>query len=757
MDHQDHLRAALADRYEIERDIGSGGMATVYLAEDLKHRRKVAVKVLRQEFAVSLGAERFVREIEIAANLTHPHILPLFDSGDASGLLFYVMPYIEGESLRERLYREKKLPLSDAVRITDQVASALTYAHERGVVHRDIKPENILLTGDQAIVADFGIARAVEAAGGHRITGTGIAVGTPAYMSPEQAAGEKEVSGSTDVYALGCVLYEMVSGRAPFRASNARALVVKHIVDAPPSLATVDPDIPLFVDRALSKALAKEPARRFGTPRDFAATLTSQTVVPPEGKSIVVLPFENMNPDSAHAYFADGLTEELIADLSRVRALHVISRTSAMLLKGSRKDVPTIASELNVRYVLEGSVRWAGDNLRITAQLIEAATHMHVWGDKYSGTLEDVFDLQEQMSRRIVTALKVNLAPDEDRHLAGRDVPDVEAHALCLRARQELQKFSEESLDLAEQLLQRAMDRTGPNGHLLAVAAEVEMARYDMGYSPVAETLHRADAMATEALALDPDSAEAHVVKSLVASKHSDVRACVRHALKAVDLDPGNAMAAWGAAYTLALVGRSDEAREHGERAYALDPLWWPAPFGACLADLCDGRFDSAVARMVRAHNVSGVNPAADLWLGVFLTYAGREEEAAEPLDRVAGAGAGSFSAAAAFLRSLATRDREAMHAALDDPEVRVALEGDTEFSWMIAAGLTAVGDREEALRWLSIAIDRGFLCHRFFAEIDPHLAGLRGDPGFEELMERAREMQLNVERGSRDLTDKDV
>jgi serine/threonine-protein kinase len=742
----DRLKIALADRYSIERELGSGGMATVYLAEDLKHRRKVAIKVLRPELAASLGVERFVREIEIAANLTHPHILALFDSGEADGFLYYVMPFIEGESLRDRLVREQKLSVPDAVRITDQVASALSHAHERGLVHRDIKPENILLAGDQAVVADFGIARAVEAAGGERLTGTGIAVGTPAYMSPEQAVGDKNIDGRSDVYALGCVVYEMVSGRTPFEGATPQALLAKHAVDTAPNLGTIDPDIPLFVERAVSRALAKEPVRRFKTPTDFAATLTSQTVVPPEGKSIVVLPFENLSPDPDQEYFSDGLTEELIADLSKVRALHVISRTSAMLLKGSQKDMPTIARELNVRYVLEGSVRWAGSNLRITAQLIEAATDAHLWAEKYAGTLEDVFDLQEKLSRSIVEALKVTLTPDEDRHMASRDIPDVEAYALYLRARQEILKMTEASFDLAEQLVERALARTGPSASLLATAAVIAYSFQVMGYRPAAETLDRGDALATRALELDPNYAEAHVAKGLIAQPRFDTPASVRHALRAVELDPANAMAAWAAGIFLAEVGRTDEARGHGDRARALDPLWWPAPFGSCLADLCDGNFDSALAKVVGMHTVSADNPVADLWLGVCLLYAGRSDEAAAPLDRAAAAGVGIFSATATCLEAMVSGDREAVRAVLADPETREALEMATELTWIVAAASATVGDLDEALYWLSRAIDMGFINHRFFAEVDPFLAKLRGDPRFEELMERAREKQREIE-----------
>ena len=283
-EHFDRIKQALADRYRIEGELGSGGMAVVYLAEDLKHHRLVAVKVLRPELAASLGAERFLREIEIAAGLTHPHILPLHDSGEADGFLYYVMPYIEGESLRDRLQRDGKLSLEDILRITDQVASALSHAHERGVVHRDVKPENILLAGDQAIVADFGIARAVSAAGGERLTGTGLAIGTPAYMSPEQSMGLEDVDARSDVYALGCVVYEMVGGRAPFEGTSPQALLAKHAVDTVPGLRASDSAIPVYVERAVERALTKSPADRFQSASAFAGALTTGTVVARVGR-----------------------------------------------------------------------------------------------------------------------------------------------------------------------------------------------------------------------------------------------------------------------------------------------------------------------------------------------------------------------------------------------------------------------------------------------------------------------------------------
>jgi tetratricopeptide (TPR) repeat protein/tRNA A-37 threonylcarbamoyl transferase component Bud32/TolB-like protein len=271
----DRLKAALSDRYAIERELGAGGMATVYLAEDLKHERKVAVKVLRPELAASIGADRFLREIKIAANLNHPHILPLHDSGEADGFLFYVMPYVEGESLRDRLNRDKQFPIDDALKIASEVADALGFAHDHNVIHRDIKPENILLEARHAVVADFGVARAIEEAGETRLTETGIAIGTPAYLSPEQATGERELDGRSDIYALGCVLYEMLAGQAPFTGPTVESIVHQHLTVEPHSVAGVRPTVSNEVEAAVSKALAKAPADRFQTAEELVAAMSA--------------------------------------------------------------------------------------------------------------------------------------------------------------------------------------------------------------------------------------------------------------------------------------------------------------------------------------------------------------------------------------------------------------------------------------------------------------------------------------------------
>ena len=355
-------------------------MALVYLAEDLKLHRKVAIKVLRPELAVSLGADRFLREIEVTANLQHPNILQLYEADEADDFLYYVMPYVEGETLHDRLTRDGKLSLEDALKITDDIAAALGYAHERGIVHRDIKPENILLTGGRAVVADFGIARAVEVAGGERLTGTGIAVGTPMYMSPEQAMAVAEVDHRSDVYSLGCVVYEMIGGHAPFTGETPRAVIAKHAVDTVPDLHTSDPAIPLYVKRAVEKALAKSPSDRFQSVGEFVEVLTSGTVVraahrpwrrpallgvalvvalgaarvvgrwigPTSGgepehprTAIAVLPLENLSTDGPYAYFAGGLHDEILTQLSKVAGLTIINRASVMpYAPGGRRLAP---------------------------------------------------------------------------------------------------------------------------------------------------------------------------------------------------------------------------------------------------------------------------------------------------------------------------------------------------------------------------------------------------------------------------------
>ena len=457
------LLATLGSAYTLHHELGHGGMAVVYLATDLRHHRLVALKALQPEFATELGAVRFHREVETAAKLSHPHILPLFDSGEANGLLWYAMPYVDGESLRDRLRREKLLPVNEAVRIACQAADALAYAHRRGVVHRDVKPENILLHHGHALVADFGIARAMAEVP-DPLTVTGATLGTPAYMSPECASGERELDGRVDVYSLGCILFEMLAGEPPFTGPTPQAVLAKRMKQPAPRVSTLRETVPDALDRALARALSRVPADRFATAEQFAEALrlpdaldgreragpgrrraagsrwrvrlaaaiafvlvaagvaawrapntpVAQAASGPPRVMVVVLPFKNLGrPDDM--YFADGVTEEITTRLASIQGLGIISRTSADQYRSSAKPLREMARELGVGYVLEGSVRWdrlGGEarHVRVTPQLIRVSDDSHLWAHRYDADADSVLAAQayiaQEVTAAVVTALR---------------------------------------------------------------------------------------------------------------------------------------------------------------------------------------------------------------------------------------------------------------------------------------------------------------------------------------------------------------
>jgi serine/threonine protein kinase/Tfp pilus assembly protein PilF len=741
------LSSALADRYRLDREIGAGGMATVYLAQDLKHDRPVALKVLRPELAAVLGGERFLNEIRITGRLQHPHILPLLDSGEAGGFLYYVMPYVEGESLRERLTREPQLPLDEALGLTRQIASALDCAHQQGIVHRDIKPENILLSKGEAVVADFGIALAMRVAGGERLTETGLSLGTPQYMSPEQATGTREVDARSDVYALGAVLYEMLVGEPPHTGPTVEAVLAKLLTQAPVPPWLTRAAIPEPVNRAVLRALAKQPVDRFATAGEFAAALTADGRRLTAEKSIVVLPFENLSPDPDNAFFADGLTEELIADLAKVHALRVISRTSAMHFKGTTKQLPEIARELNVRYVLEGSVRRAGSSLRITAQLIDASTDAHLWAEKYTGTLEDVFDLQEKLSRQIVASLRVALTPDEERRLAARPIHDVRAYDAFLRAKSEVGTYTPGGIERATRLLDHALGIVAENALLHAGLGLAYATAYDSGISHSEETLARAEHHARRALEIDPELGQAHWALGLVRYKHGDFTAALRETRRAVELDHSTD-AILVLVWVLAIYGRMADARRYADEAVLVDPLNEASYAGRVPAEVLDGRFEAAIA-WARKYQDSVAPPSAFLtwWLAQALAYAGRGDEARTIFEQVAAQEAGMFSELSALYCLAADGGRDAVRQALDaNAGVQEAAKTDEWFPNFIATCLVMVGDHEAAVDWLERAVAWGFCNHRFLSELSPFLAPLRGHPRFEALLKRAREKQRAFE-----------
>jgi eukaryotic-like serine/threonine-protein kinase len=631
-DTLERLRAALADRYAIDRELGAGGMATVYLATDLKHDRPVALKVLRPELAASLGTERFLAEIRLTARLQHPHIVALFDSGEADGFLYYVMPCIEGESLRARMDREKRLDLEAMLAVARPVAQALAYAHDRGVVHRDIKPENILLSGGQPFVTDFGVARAVSVAGGAHLTATGVVVGTPAYMSPEQVLGEEGVDARSDIYSLGCVIYEMLSGTPPFTARTLQALLAKRLTGPPPHLT----DVPAPVDEVVLKSLATAPQDRFTTAIALADALVEAAHRPatPE-KSLVVLPFENLSPDPDNAFFADGLTEELIADLSQVRALRVISRTSAMHFKGTTKALPDIARELNVRYVLEGSVRRAGNSLRITAQLIDARSDAHLWAEKYSGTLEDVFDLQERLSRQIVEALRVKLTAAEDQRLAARATSNVEAYQLYLKGQYQFVRRYKGGLQPAMKCFQEAIRIDPDCAPAFAGLADCYSIMGVLGSRPRRDLIVPARDAAGRAVLLDDSLPEARHALALV-HMFLDWRWDVieREFQRALELNPNLSLTRAYYAMALTTTGRVADVIREAEQAVAFDPLSTLTGYLASVSFHLTRRYGRAVEEAERILELDADSVFGSYTLGVGHSGLGRHEEAIADLNR---------------------------------------------------------------------------------------------------------------------------
>jgi serine/threonine-protein kinase len=744
IDQLDRLVSALADRYAIERELGAGGMATVYLARDVKHDRKVAVKVLRPELAAALGTDRFLREIKIAAQLQHPHILPLHDSGEADSFLFYVMPFVDGESLRDKLNREKQLSVDDALTIATQVADALGSAHRQGIVHRDIKPENILLRESHAVVADFGIAVAVTAAGGERLTETGLSLGTPSYMSPEQVAGDREIDARSDIYSLACVLYEMLAGDPPFVASTPQAVLAKQVTDTAPPITTVRSSIDSRVADAIHTALGKAPADRFESARAFADALREDVArTEPQAKSIVVLPFDNLSPDPDNAFFADGLTEEIIADLSKIRAVRVISRTSAMAFKGTTKTVPQIAGELNERYVLEGSVRRAGNSLRITAQLIDAADDMHLWAEKYGGTVDDVFDLQEQISRRIVEALQVTLAPEEEKRLAARSTSDPRAYEAWLKAMHEARRFSADGVERTLRIANETLGSVGEDPLLYSAISYACYVADDCGFRHDEETLLRAEEAAARALELDPEHSQATLTMGLVHYKRGDWKGFWRQARRAVELEQNaDTLAYW--AFALMEAGKNEEARYPADEALARDPLnpwailvraWtdWP-DYEACYVRIRDA-----------AERIAPDVPIVVWWAGTAAAFAGREDEATAWLDRTVKMEAGIFSDLAELLRRSLARDDSGMRELLDTAGLREMAKTDEYFSFYLAFCLAQIGDIDEALEWIRHAIEWGLSGFQLL-EANPLLEPLRSDPRFEALMNRARKQAEEIE-----------
>jgi serine/threonine-protein kinase len=568
---------ALEGRYRIERELGRGGMATVYLAFEPRHERQVALKVLHEELAASLGAERFNQEIRIAGRLAHPHIVPLIDSGAAAGQLYYVTPYIRDGSLRDRLTARGTLPIDEALRITQEVGDALDFAHRQGFVHRDVKPENILFSDKHALLADFGVACALEA--NERMTTAGVTLGTPEYMSPEQAAGESDVGPGTDVYALACVLYEMLAGQPPLRGESPRATIAKHVTEAPPPIRVHRPDAGAALERALTRGLAKDPNERFRSIADLIAAVSDEGAAPRVGaplastRAIAVLPFVNASSDPENEYLSDGLTDELIDALSRVDGLRVVSRPSVFALKGRQLDARAIGATLGCSWVLEGTVRRAGPRLRVTARLASTSDGQTLWSERFDRTFEDVWAIEEELARTIVSTLRATALATLADPVPKRYTENVAAYRLYLQGRYEWNKRTPEGIDQAIARFNAAVAEDPRYAPAYAGLSDAYAIQLDYRSIPVDEGHRLANAYAQKAIALDDTLAEAHSSLAWTTFIHDwDWEASRRGFVRAIELNPAYATARQWYAFWLAAHGRLDEARSEAALAVELDP-----------------------------------------------------------------------------------------------------------------------------------------------------------------------------------------
>jgi TolB-like protein/Tfp pilus assembly protein PilF len=783
-DRLEQLRAALASRYRIVRELGHGGMATVYLAEDLKHDRQVAVKVLRPELAASLGPERFLREIQVAAVLAHPHILPLHDSGEAAGFLFYVMPYVDGETLRDRLLRQRQLPIEEAIRIVDEVADGLSYAHSHGVVHRDIKPENILFMGGHAVVADFGIATAIGAAAGTRLTQSGVAVGTPVYMSPEQAAGQDNLDGRSDTYSLGCVLYEMLAGDPPFGGATPQTVLAKKLTEPVPPLSGLRETVPPALEGALRRALARDPGDRFGTSAEFAKALTQDEVIAkrripraallavavllavvagalwrlrpgasagdrpagtaeaPRQAAIVVLPFENLGP-AADDYFAAGMTDEISGRLSAVSGLGLVSGRAAQRYAGTGKSMREIGRELKIDHLLVGSVRWASTgtdskSVRVTIQLVRAQDERQLWSATYDRVIDDIFEVQSDIAVQVIDRLGVTLLAGERSRLGAQPSANREAYTLYLKGRYFWNKRTEENIQTGLDYFQQAVDLDP--GYALAWAGIADVWIFRGWYARLApnETFPKAKIAARKALEFDSTLAEAHASIAHIGLEYDhDWEAAEPEYRRAIQLKPGYATAhQWYGGY-LSAMGRHAEALQQAETARTLDPLSLIIQTWVGLRYYFAEKYPEAIVEYRKALELDPDFAPAHWHLGWAYELTGRFQEGVAEAERALALDSGNLLYLASLGHAYASAGKKQEARAV---LARLARAGKQQHVSAYHVGIIYVGLGEvnTALDWL----ERGHAERSpwlAYLGVDPRAAPLRGHPRFESLLKRAR------------------
>ena len=696
------FRLALDPRYKVVRRIGHGGGANVYLAKDSKHRRSVAIKVPHPIKSGTFEVERFRREITLVAKLTHPNILPLLDSGECADLPFFVMPFVDGQSLRERITEAGTLSIRESVRLAGEVADALGYAHAAGIIHRDVKPANILLVAGHAVVCDFGIGRLIQASEAEaQQTLQGVTLGTLEYISPEQLFAEPGLDGRTDQYSLGIVLYEMLTGTLPFSGDSPQAVMAQRLRRDPEALQIRRPEVLPAIAQAVARAMSRDAADRFPNMTDFAAALEASAIGGDSAErrhslratpTIAVLPFERLGDQAGDDFIASGLTEEITSILGRLRALRVVARTSASRFRGTTEDVRAIGVRLGADALLEGSVQRDGARVLVAARLINSADGHQLWADRFVRDAHDVFDMQEKVARAIVETLQPQLLALSGLPPRNDAAVDSRAHDLYLRGRYVWAKRTESQLEQSIGFFQRAIeiDTSYALAHAGLADAFIALAVY--GARLPADALSAARDAASRALALDPTLAQA--------------RAALACALAIHDWN-------W------------TEADVEFRRALALDPdLATTAQWYATNVLVPQRRFDEALAQLEHAIALEPVSPAIAASLGITLFVARRQDDSLRQLRETISVDP-NFAIAHFFLGQVQVHMGDTA-AALDSFSKALSLAGRTpEILSAIGHAAGVAGDRVKAgemLRELEQLSTTRYVSPYLLAQIDAGL-----------------------------------
>jgi serine/threonine-protein kinase len=701
--------------YKILEKLGEGGMGVVYKAEDTKLKRTVALKFLPPSISDAAAKKRFVHEAQAASSLEHPNVCSIHQINETpDGRMFIVMPCYEGETLQAKVERGP-LNLDEAVDIAIQVASGLSKAHEKEIVHRDVKPGNVFITNDGlAKIVDFGLAKL---SGRTKLTKTGTTPGTVAYMSPEQLRGEN-IDQRSDIWSLGVVMFEMITGEMPFRGDVEQAMMYSIMNDAPKPAGSLRPELSTDLERLINKTLSKDPDERYQTSAELTLELQSfvrRPIIKPAHKdstdakllpSIAVLPFANMSPDPENQYFGDGLTEELINAFAQIEGLRVAARTSTFRFRGAGVDLREVGEKLNVATVLEGSVRKAGNRLRVTAQLINIADGYHLWSRRFDREMQDIFDIQDEIARAIVDQLKVKLVGPKDRTLVSCGTENLEAYKAFLEGRYYLHSLTPDGWTRSLVLLQKSieLDPSFALPHMWLSDYYQSLAWW--GGTPPNEMMPKSRAAALRAIELDDKLGLAHGSLAVVLWSYDwDFHGAEREFRRALELDPTAAYSHMTYSLFLACQDRKDEAIAEARIAMKLEPLDGLLTAWASSALIGAGAIEEAIDTNLNAVAMGQDHWQLQMFLGFAYLFASREEDAATALEKAVDLSGGA-SVTLAFLGVIYYVMGKTSEA--DKLAKRLSERSEREYvtPWFLACLSVARGEESNAMTYLERAIE---------------------------------------------------